>query len=192
MAPVGTWSRRSLDLHAPLTASTAHPGNLPRCSAAALLSYAVRAPRRMIDLHAHVLPGIDDGPAHLDGTLELLRRAVANRTRIIAATPHLRADHPRVRVEEIGPACQALQARIPASWNLQVVAGGEVDLLWAQDATDEQLRLAAYGDRGTDLLVETPYGPQRGLRGCPLRACRPRVPRAPGPPRAQRELPERP
>lgn len=113
----------------------------------------------MIDLHAHVLPGIDDGPPHLDGTLELLRRAVANRTRIIAATPHLRADFPRVKVEQIGPACQALQARIPQSWNLQVVPGGEVDLLWAQDATDEQLRLAAYGDRGTDLLVETPYGP---------------------------------
>jgi protein-tyrosine phosphatase len=116
----------------------------------------------MIDLHAHVLPGIDDGPPHLDGTLELLKRAVANQTRIIAATPHLRGDFPRVVVEQIGPACRALQARIPPAWNLQVVPGGEVDLLWAQDATDEQLRYASYDNRGTDLLVETPYGPLTG------------------------------
>jgi protein-tyrosine phosphatase len=116
----------------------------------------------MIDLHAHVLPGIDDGPPHLDGTLELLKRAVANQTRIIAATPHLRGDFPRVVVEEIGPACRALQECIPPSWNLRVVPGGEVDLLWAQDATDEQLHYASYDNRGTDLLVETPYGPLTG------------------------------
>lgn len=28
----------------------------------------------MIDLHAHVLPGIDDGPATLDDALAVLRR----------------------------------------------------------------------------------------------------------------------
>ena len=113
----------------------------------------------MIDLHAHVLYGIDDGPPHLDGSLELLRRAAANRTRIIAATPHLRADFPRVVVEQIGAACRALQQRVPPAWNLQIVPGGEVDLLWAQEATDDQLRHASYNGRGTDLLVETPYGP---------------------------------
>ena len=29
----------------------------------------------------------------------------------------------------------------------------------AQRASDEMLRAASYGGRGTDLLVETPYGP---------------------------------
>jgi protein-tyrosine phosphatase len=42
---------------------------------------------------------------------------------------------------------------------IEVVSGGEVDLVWAQEASDEDLRLVSYGQRGTDLLVETPYGP---------------------------------
>ena len=75
---------------------------------------------------------------------------------------------PRVIVEQISAACRALQQHVPPAWNLQIVPGGEVDLLWAHEATDEQLRHASYNGRGTDLLVETPYGPltdsfERGL-----------------------------
>ncbi len=116
----------------------------------------------MIDLHAHVLPGIDDGPPGLSGSLDLLRRAAANRTQIIAATPHLRADYPNVAVEAIAAACRALQEHVPPAWGLRIVPGGEVDLLWAEDASDEDLRRSSYGGRGTDLLVETPYGPLTG------------------------------
>lgn len=112
----------------------------------------------MIDLHAHVLPAVDDGPADLEGSLALLRMAATSRTRVIAATPHLRADYPEVRVESIGSACAALQEWVPPEWDLQIVPAGEVDLLWALGATDEQLCMASYGQRGTDLLVETPHG----------------------------------
>ena len=112
----------------------------------------------MIDLHAHVLPGIDDGPADVEGSLALLHAAALAGTRVIAATPHLRRDFPRVRPEDIAASCATMQERIPADWDLQIVSGGEVDLGWAMRATDEQLRMASYGGRGTDLLVETPYG----------------------------------
>ncbi len=112
----------------------------------------------LIDLHAHVLPGIDDGPADVDGSLALLRVAAASRTRLIVATPHLRADFPAVCVEHIAAACADLQDRVPPEWNLRIVPGGEVDLTWAMDADDEQLEMASFGGRGTDLLVETPYG----------------------------------
>jgi protein-tyrosine phosphatase len=112
----------------------------------------------MIDLHAHVLPGIDDGPPDVQGSLALLRAAAVAGTRVIAATPHLRRDFPRVRLEEIAEACRMMQAHVPPEWDLQIVSGGEVDLGWSMRATDEQLRMASYGGRGTDLLVETPYG----------------------------------
>jgi protein-tyrosine phosphatase len=42
---------------------------------------------------------------------------------------------------------------------IKVVPGGEVDLLWALERTHEERRLVSYGQRGTDLLVETPYTP---------------------------------
>ena len=124
----------------------------------------------MIDLHAHVLPGIDDGPADVEGSLALLHAAALAGTRVIAATPHLRRDFPRVRPEDIAASCATMQERIPADWDLQIVSGGEVDLGWAMRATDEQLRMASYGGRGTDLLVETPYGTSPRIFEPPLMA----------------------
>ncbi len=114
----------------------------------------------MIDLHSHVLPGIDDGPEEMAGSIELARAAERDGVQTLAATPHLRSDHPRVRLGEVADRCEELNARLEeASVGLRVVAGGEADALWAQGASDEELRLASYGQRGRDLLLETPYGP---------------------------------
>lgn len=43
----------------------------------------------MIDLHAHILPGIDDGPKSLEDSLEMARLAVADGITTAVATPHL-------------------------------------------------------------------------------------------------------
>jgi protein-tyrosine phosphatase len=43
----------------------------------------------VIDLHAHILPGLDDGPRDMDATLALARAAVASGTRTLAATSHV-------------------------------------------------------------------------------------------------------
>ena len=82
----------------------------------------------------------------------------------MAATPHLRADFPDVDVLELAQRVADLQARLhQARIPLELVCGGEVDVLWAQSASDEELRAASYGGRGTDLLVETPYGELPGM-----------------------------
>ena len=114
----------------------------------------------MIDLHSHLLPGLDDGPADVEGSVALAREAAAAGVAVMAATPHLRADFPDVRVEEVETRAEQLRERLrEEAIALEIVAGGEVDVLWAQRASDEMLRAASYGGRGTDLLVETPYGP---------------------------------
>lgn len=114
----------------------------------------------MIDLHCHILPGIDDGPDHERDSLALGRALAAGGCQIVAATPHLREDHPAVRVEDLAARCEALnEALAAASIALQVIPAGEADVLWARSASDEQLRLATFGQLGTDLLLETPYGP---------------------------------
>jgi len=41
----------------------------------------------VIDLHCHVLPGIDDGPETIEGSLALARAAVAAGVRMLVATP---------------------------------------------------------------------------------------------------------
>lgn len=113
----------------------------------------------MIDLHTHILPGIDDGPSDFQGSLELARAAAADGVRTVAATPHVRADHPGVRPPELAERCRGLGARLnDAGVPLEVVPGGEVDLDWSDGASDDDLRLVSYAQRGTDLLLETPYG----------------------------------
>jgi len=42
----------------------------------------------MIDIHCHILPGIDDGPKDLDESIAMLRMAEADGVRSIVATPH--------------------------------------------------------------------------------------------------------
>lgn len=66
----------------------------------------------LVDVHSHILPGIDDGATDIDAALELARTAAAGGVCVIAATPHVRPDHPRVRPAELGDRCAALGERL--------------------------------------------------------------------------------
>ena len=43
----------------------------------------------MIDIHSHILPGLDDGAESMAEALEMARLAVADGIRVMVATPHL-------------------------------------------------------------------------------------------------------
>ncbi len=43
----------------------------------------------MIDLHCHILPGIDDGAADADVAIAMARAFVADGVRVVACTPHI-------------------------------------------------------------------------------------------------------
>ncbi len=115
----------------------------------------------MIDLHSHILPGIDDGPGTLEGSLELARVAVAAGTRTILATPHINTDERidaamvAAGLEELRPALAA--AEIP----LEVLPGGEIAIWRLVDLDDTALRSLALGG-GPYLLVESPFSPVVG------------------------------
>jgi len=47
----------------------------------------------VIDFHTHVLPGIDDGSASLDESLEMLRMEMLQGIKTVVATPHFYAHH---------------------------------------------------------------------------------------------------
>ena len=46
----------------------------------------------IVDIHSHVLPGVDDGAVSVDETIAMLRIAYDAGTRKIAATPHMFLD----------------------------------------------------------------------------------------------------
>ena len=59
----------------------------------------------MIDIHAHILPGLDDGAKNWDQTLEMARLAVEDGITAMVATPHLyqgrSADPNRINSKEV-------------------------------------------------------------------------------------------
>ena len=110
-----------------------------------------------VDLHAHALPGIDDGPSDTDGAIAMLRAAATAGIGTLAVTPHIRSDFPDVHVDELDRRCRTLRdACAREGIDIEIVCGAEVSLVWALEACDEELVLATYGQRGTDLLIETP------------------------------------
>ncbi|MDX6427402.1 MAG: protein-tyrosine phosphatase [Gaiellaceae bacterium] len=112
----------------------------------------------MIDLHSHVLPGLDDGAADLDEAVAICRAAAADGTRVLAATPHVRDDYPTTP-EQMERALAAVRAA--AGDGVRLVGGGEIDLAWLERPREELARFALAGNPKY-LLVETPY------RGWPL------------------------
>ena len=113
----------------------------------------------MIDLHTHILPGVDDGPRDLAGTLTMAEVARDNGIRVLVATPHIREDYPRVRPQEIPELARAIDAELSEHGiDVRVVPGAEVAITRAVDMSDEELRLVTLAGNGRDLLLETPHG----------------------------------
>lgn len=110
----------------------------------------------MIDLHSHVLPGLDDGPPDMEGSLALARVASDRGTRTMAATPHIRDDHP-FGLEEIPERARAVNSALSAAGiELEVVTGGELAISKAMELTNEELVGLCLGS-SRYLLVESPY-----------------------------------
>jgi protein-tyrosine phosphatase len=109
----------------------------------------------MIDLHSHVLPGIDDGPATLAGSLEMLRDAAEDGVTAIACTPHVRDDYPTSAsaMEEALEVVRAAATDIP----IDVRGGGELALDRAASLPDDELHRFGLGGNAEVVLIECPY-----------------------------------
>jgi len=110
----------------------------------------------VIDLHTHVLPGVDDGPGTTDGSLLMARAARADATRTMVATPHVSAGFPTEAATIAGGVERLNEALSEQQIDVKVVAGAEVDLSHMLDLDDDTLRALCLGD-GPYILVETPY-----------------------------------
>lgn len=111
----------------------------------------------MIDLHAHYLPGIDDGPKTLEDSLAMARLAVADGVTAVTVTPHhlngryvttaatIRAEVEKLRValEEQGIA-------------LEVHPGSEIHLTPELPGVLADGTAMTVADRGQAVLVEPP------------------------------------
>lgn len=112
----------------------------------------------MIDLHCHILPGVDDGALDLRDSLGMARQAVGDGIERVCATPHIRHDHD-VRIGELAERVAALNAALAGEGlPLSVLGGGEVAETAVEGLTEEELRLVGLG-AGEWVLLEPAPGP---------------------------------
>ncbi|MGZ4354346.1 MAG: tyrosine-protein phosphatase [Gaiellaceae bacterium] len=116
----------------------------------------------MIDLHSHILPGLDDGVRTAAESVELARLAATDGIVAIAATPHVREDYP-TSADAMEAALAEVRAAVAAAGlEIRVLPGGEVALPELSRLDPDELRRFGLGGNPAYLLVETPY------RGWPL------------------------
>lgn len=112
----------------------------------------------MIDLHCHVLPGIDDGPESLEGSLALARAASRAGIATLVATPHVDARYGN-DAARIGLLVRAVNERLAAETiPLEVLPGGEIAATHLFELKDAELSQLGLGGSRT-LLVEFPFSP---------------------------------
>jgi len=116
-------------------------------------------PGGFVDLHAHLLVGLDDGPRRIEDSLALCRQMVESGTTLVAATCHQRGNFASVHRTEITEKFGELQNRLAAeNIPLRIVPNAE----WMLDAaTTESLPsllsdLVTIADAGRYALVEFP------------------------------------
>ncbi len=109
----------------------------------------------MIDLHAHILPGFDDGVGTEDESVEFARTAVADGIRTLVATPHCKDGFFENGRAGILAGVERLRARLSAeSVPLEIVPGAEVHLAPDLPARVRDGRAPTLADNGRTLLLE--------------------------------------
>ncbi len=116
------------------------------------------ATAKSVELHFHALPGVDDGPSTIEESVELVRRAAAQGSEIVVATPHVRTDFVTdvlglgERVEELRAALRA------ASVPIDLRRGAELGHDMVSRLAQQELDSIAQGPAGGRwLLVESPF-----------------------------------
>ncbi len=113
----------------------------------------------MIDLHCHIIPGVDDGPATMDDALALARAHVDAGTQTVVATSHVSWDYPENGSTRLFAAVAALRDSLAEQdIPLEVLTGAEVAMTRVDALTPDELTVLRLGG-GDWLLVECPFSP---------------------------------
>lgn len=111
----------------------------------------------MIDLHSHILPGIDDGAKTIEISLAMARIAVLDGTSIMVCTPHFIPGVYANSVESIARDCQQLQAVLNAE-NIPLTLRSGADVALSGNLLDALKQgLVPTLNGGRYFLLEPPH-----------------------------------
>ena len=111
----------------------------------------------MIDLHTHVLAGLDDGAPDLEGSLAIAKEAAENGVRILAATPHFRDDFPTAPREMMEAVATLHAALREAKIEIELLPGAEIAFDYLPELGVEELCFLGLAGNSEYLLIELPF-----------------------------------
>ncbi len=106
----------------------------------------------MIDIHCHILPDIDDGPADLQETLEMLRIAAGDGITHIVATPHYRHGEPPTAQDIREKIALVREAMAKSSINVELMGGADIRLTYELMEGIEKNEIPTINNSGYFLL----------------------------------------
>lgn len=112
----------------------------------------------MIDLHAHVLPGVDDGPSEIEESIAMCRDAVGQGVHTVVATPHLFCGIGIDDLNVIRLAADRLRGALAGeSMAFELRVAGEIRLV--EDLLDriQKKTVPFYDASHRYLLIEAPF-----------------------------------
>ena len=113
---------------------------------------------RFIDIHCHLVPGIDDGAKNWNETLAMAQLAVADGTETIIATPHQLGNFSRNHGNDIRDLTQQVQLFLQEQdVPLTVLPGGDVRIEDDMVRKIAEGQVLTLGDRGVHVLLELPH-----------------------------------
>jgi protein-tyrosine phosphatase len=113
----------------------------------------------LVDLHCHLLAGMDDGPRTLEEALAMCRLAHADGVRMTAATAHQNDQWQAVTPKRIRKACHELSRQLAeVGIDLSVFPTAEVMVRPSLEADFQSGSAMTIGDHGRYLLIEMPHG----------------------------------
>ena len=123
-----------------------------------------------VDIHCHILPGVDDGVADLREAVALATYADGAGTRTIVATPHIR-DDVLLDISSISRRVAEVNVELEANGLVvRVVPGGEAAPERIGTLSEDELRAISLGGNGVHILLESPYRKKADLFASVARA----------------------
>ena len=123
---------------------------------------------KIIDIHSHILPGVDDGASSERESIQMLKLAAKQGVTAVIATPHYSPEYSSKSPDEIRKMCVRLEqkARVAIQPEVHIYSGQEI--LYNQDVPEklEMGELLTLADSRYVLVEFMPWVPYSEIQRC--------------------------
>jgi len=112
----------------------------------------------MIDIHTHILPGVDDGAKTIEDSVQMIRQAIDSGVEVICVTPHILNGVTPVIEEKINRTFQLLRSQVvERKLKIKLILGSEIYMRQDMESLS-RFNFFSLNQTGKYILMELPLG----------------------------------